>query len=44
MVDNIIFYKNRIYLVPESKFKENILWATHDAPLAEHPEYLTTYR
>jgi len=44
VVDDIIYYKGRIYLVPESTFKEKILRAVHDAPLAGHPGYLKTYR
>lgn len=43
VVDDIIFYKERIYLVPESKLKVKILQATHDAPLAGHPRYSKTY-
>jgi hypothetical protein len=44
VVDDIIYYKGRIYLVPESTLKEKILRAVHDAPLAGHPGYLKTYR
>jgi hypothetical protein len=44
VVDYIIFYKDMIYLVPESKLKENILRATHDTPLAGYQGYLKTYR
>lgn len=44
VVDNIIYYKDIIYLVPESKMKENILKEMHDSPLARHPRYLKTYR
>jgi hypothetical protein len=34
VVENIIFYKNKIYLDPESTVKENILRASHDTPMA----------
>jgi hypothetical protein len=43
-VDDIIFYKDMIYLVPESTLKEKIMRATHDTPLAGHPGYFKTYR
>jgi len=42
VVDDIIFYKDKIYLVHESKIKEKILQATHDTPLVGHPEYFKT--
>jgi hypothetical protein len=38
VVDDIIYYKDRIYLVLESTLKDKILRAVHDAPLARHPE------
>ena len=44
MVDDIIYYKDRIYLVPESKLKEKIMKAIHDTPLTGHPRYFKTYR
>jgi hypothetical protein len=44
VVDDIIYYKDRIYLVPESTLKDKILRAVHDTPLAGHPGYLKTYR
>jgi hypothetical protein len=44
VVDDIIYYKERIYLVPESMLKDKILREVHDAPLADHPGYLKTYR
>jgi hypothetical protein len=40
----LVYYKDKIYLVPESKLKEKILRAIHDAPLAGHQGYLKTYR
>jgi hypothetical protein len=43
VVDDIIYYKYRIYLVPESKLKDTILGAVHDAPLARHQGFLNTY-
>jgi len=44
VVDDIIFYKDRIYLVPESTLKEKIMRAIHDTPLVGEPGYFKTYR
>jgi hypothetical protein len=44
VIDDIIYYKDRIYLVPESQLKDKILHAAHNSPLAGHPGYLKTYR
>ncbi|KAH9320795.1 hypothetical protein KI387_015434, partial [Taxus chinensis] len=44
VVDDLIFYKDRIFLVPGSKMKDKILRAVHDTPLAGHPGYFKTYR
>jgi hypothetical protein len=44
IVDDIIYYKGKIYIVPESTLKEKILREVHDTPLAGHPGYLKTYR
>ena len=44
VVDELIYYKNRIFLVPGSKTKERILRAFHDTPLAGHQGYFKTYR
>jgi hypothetical protein len=44
LVDDIIYYKGRIYLVRESKFKERVLQAFHDSPLAGHQGFLKAYR
>ncbi|KAH9305697.1 hypothetical protein KI387_010101, partial [Taxus chinensis] len=38
VVDGLILYKNKVFLVPESKVKSKILEAMHDSPLAGHPE------
>lgn len=43
IVDDIIYYKNRIYLVPESQLKEKIMQASHSSLLAGHPRYIKTY-
>jgi hypothetical protein len=44
VVDDIIYYKDRIYLVPESKLREKIVKAMHDTPLIGHPRYFKTYK
>jgi hypothetical protein len=44
VVDDIIYYKDMIYLVPESTLKDKILREICDAPLAGHPRYMKTYR
>ena len=44
MVDDIIYYKDMIYLVLESQWKEKIMQVVHSSPLAGHPRYLKTYR
>jgi hypothetical protein len=36
VIDNVIFYKDRIYLVPNSGLKKKILVAVHDSPLVGH--------
>jgi hypothetical protein len=42
VVDDIIYYKDRIYLVLESTLKKKIPRATHDAPLVGHPMRMKT--
>jgi hypothetical protein len=44
VVDDVIYYKGRVYLVPESQLKEHVLHAYHDTPTAGHPGYGKTYR
>lgn len=44
VMDDVIYYKDMIYLVPGSKLKERIMQAAHDCPLAGHPSLLKTYR
>jgi hypothetical protein len=43
VVDDAIFYKDRIYLVLESTLKEKVLKACHDSPLSRHQGYFKTY-
>ena len=44
IIDDIIYYKGRIYLVPESALKRKIIQALHDLPLSGHQGFLKTYR
>jgi hypothetical protein len=44
VVDDIIYYKDRIYLVSESTIKGKIMEATHNTPLAGHLGFFKTYR
>jgi hypothetical protein len=44
VIDDIIYYKDMIHLVPESQLKDKIMHAAHTSPLAGHPGYLKTYR
>ena len=44
VIDDVIYYKDRIYLVSESKLKEKIMQASHNSPLVGHPCYLKIYR
>ena len=43
-MNDVIYYKNRIYLVPESKLKGDIMRTVHDAPSTGHPGFFKTYR
>jgi hypothetical protein len=44
VVDDIIYYKDHIYLFHESTMKKNIMRAMHKTPLIGHPGYIKTYR
>jgi hypothetical protein len=44
VVDDIIYYKDRIHLVLESALKEKIMEEKHNTPLVRHLGYLKTYR
>lgn len=43
-VNDVIYYKDMIYLIPGSKLKEKILQSVHDIPLVGHLGYFKTYR
>jgi hypothetical protein len=44
VIDDIIYYKGRIFLVPESTFKTKILHTCHDSPVVGHQGIGKTYR
>jgi hypothetical protein len=44
VIDDVIFYKDRVYLVPDSGLRKKILTAVHDSPLAGHQGFFKTYR
>jgi hypothetical protein len=44
VIDDVILYKDRVYLVPDLGLKKKILRAVHDSPLAGHQGFFKTYR
>ena len=44
VVDDVIYYKDRIYLVPNSSLRQKTMHAAHDSPLSGHQGFLKTYR
>jgi hypothetical protein len=44
VIDDVIFYKDRVYLVPDLGLKKKIFTAVHDSPLAGHQGFFKTYR
>lgn len=44
VIGDLILYKDRIYLVPSSHFKEVILKIFQDASLASHSRFFKTYK
>jgi hypothetical protein len=43
-INNVIFYKDKVYLVPGSGLKKKILALVHDSPQAGHQGFFKTYR
>jgi hypothetical protein len=41
---DILWYKGRIFLCPQSKLKQQILRESHDSPMAGHSGFLKTYQ
>jgi hypothetical protein len=44
VIDDVIFYKDKVYLVPDLELKKKILKVVHDSPLAGHLGFFKTYR
>ena len=44
VLEGIIYYKCRIYLVPNLSLKEEIIKKAHDSPPVGHPDFFKTYR
>jgi hypothetical protein len=44
VLDDVFFYKDQIYLVPESTLKGKIMKVCHDSSAARHQGYFKTYR
>ena len=44
ILEGIIYYKYRIYLVPGSSLKQKVLKSSHDSPLAGHLGFFKTCR
>jgi hypothetical protein len=42
VIDNVIFYKDRVYLVLDSRLKKKILIMVHDSPLTSHQGFFKT--
>jgi hypothetical protein len=44
VINDIIYYKEQIFLVPKSSFKAKILQACHDSLMVGHQGIVKTYR
>ena len=44
VVDEIIYYRDRIFLTEGSQLKKKILQASHDSPLAGHQGFTKAYK
>ena len=44
VMDEIIYYQDRIFLAKNSKLKEKILLASQDSPLSGHQGFTKTYK
>jgi hypothetical protein len=44
IMDDIIYYKGQILLVPKSTFKTKVLQVCHDSPVPGHQGFIKTYR
>ena len=41
--DKLLYYEDRVYILPNKKLQEQLLKDNHDAPIAGHPEVFKTY-
>ena len=44
VINEIIYYRDRIFLTEGSQLKKKILQASHDSPLSSHQGFTKTYR
>jgi hypothetical protein len=44
IINDLIYYKGQIFLIPGSAFKAKVLQACHDSPMARHQGIGKTYR
>ena len=44
VMDEVIYYRDRIFLTESSQLKKKILHASHDSPLSGHEGFTKTYR
>ena len=44
VMNEVIYFRDRIFLIEGSKLKEKILHASHDSPLSSHQGFTKTYR
>ena len=44
VMDEVIYFRDRIFLIGSSQLKENILRTSHDSPLSGHQGFTKTYR
>jgi hypothetical protein len=44
IINDLIYYKGQIFLVPGSTFKAKVLQVCHDSPMAGHQGISKTYR
>lgn len=42
-MDEVIYYKDRIYLVLGSNLRDNIFHVAHDSPITSHQGFFKTY-
>ena len=44
VMEEVIYYRDRIFLNKSSRLKENILYASHESPLSGHQGFTKIYR